>query len=68
MPDLDYLVEIGPQLKIKLGKLYGGKTNYNCLFVRYFPPILAESIKEAILQSKTFLRAAKHFQFQYRYG
>jgi outer membrane scaffolding protein for murein synthesis (MipA/OmpV family) len=26
MPDLDYLGEIGPQLKIKLGKLYGGKT------------------------------------------
>ena len=26
MPNLDYLVEIGPQLKIRLGKLYGGKT------------------------------------------
>lgn len=26
MPDLDYLVEAGPQLKIKLGELYGGKT------------------------------------------
>ena len=26
MPDLDYLVEIGPQIKIKLGELYGGKT------------------------------------------
>jgi len=26
MPDLDYLGEIGPQLKIKLGELYGGKT------------------------------------------
>jgi outer membrane protein len=26
MPDLDYLVEIGPQLKIKLGELYGGRT------------------------------------------
>jgi len=26
MPDLDYLGEIGPQLKIKFGKLYGGKT------------------------------------------
>ena len=26
MPNLDYLFEIGPQLKIKLGKLYGGKT------------------------------------------
>jgi len=26
MPDLDYLVEIGPQLKIKIGELYGGKT------------------------------------------
>ena len=26
MPDLDYLVEIGPQLKIKLGKLFGGRT------------------------------------------
>jgi outer membrane scaffolding protein for murein synthesis (MipA/OmpV family) len=26
MPDLDYLGEIGPQLKIKLGGLYGGKT------------------------------------------
>ncbi len=26
MPDLDYLFEIGPQLKIKLGELYGGKT------------------------------------------
>jgi MipA family protein len=25
MPDLDYLGEIGPQLKIKLGELYGGK-------------------------------------------
>lgn len=25
MPNLDYLVEIGPQLKIKLGELYGGK-------------------------------------------
>jgi outer membrane scaffolding protein for murein synthesis (MipA/OmpV family) len=25
MPDLDYLFEIGPQLKIKLGELYGGK-------------------------------------------
>ena len=25
MPDLDYLVEIGPQLKIKFGELYGGK-------------------------------------------
>lgn len=25
MPDLDYLVEIGPQLKIKLGKLNGGR-------------------------------------------
>lgn len=24
MPDLDYLVEIGPQLKIKFGELYGG--------------------------------------------
>ena len=28
MPDLDYLVEIGPQLKIKLGKLYGGKIEF----------------------------------------
>jgi outer membrane scaffolding protein for murein synthesis (MipA/OmpV family) len=26
MPDLDYLGEIGPQLKIKLGEWYGGKT------------------------------------------
>jgi outer membrane scaffolding protein for murein synthesis (MipA/OmpV family) len=26
MPNLDYLFEIGPQLKIKLGELYGGKT------------------------------------------
>jgi MipA family protein len=26
MPDLDYLVEIGPQLKIKIGELYGGNT------------------------------------------
>ena len=26
MPDLDYLGEIGPQLKIKLGELYGGRT------------------------------------------
>ena len=26
MPDLDYLGEIGPQLKIKLGELYGAKT------------------------------------------
>jgi len=26
MPDLDYLGEIGPQLKIKFGELYGGKT------------------------------------------
>lgn len=26
MPDLDYLGEIGPQLKIKLGELFGGKT------------------------------------------
>ena len=26
MPDLDYLAEIGPQLKIKIGELYGGKT------------------------------------------
>ena len=26
MPDLDYLAEIGPQLKIKLGGLYGGRT------------------------------------------
>src|SRR5664279_2209542 len=26
MPDLDYLGEIGPQLKIKLGEIYGGKT------------------------------------------
>ena len=26
MTDLDYLGEIGPQLKIKLGELYGGKT------------------------------------------
>jgi MipA family protein len=26
MQDLDYLGEIGPQLKIKFGKLYGGKT------------------------------------------
>ncbi len=26
MPDLDYLGEIGPQLKVKLGVLYGGKT------------------------------------------
>jgi len=26
MPDLDYLVEIGPQLKIKIGELYGGMT------------------------------------------
>jgi len=25
MPDLDYLAEIGPQLKIKFGELYGGK-------------------------------------------
>lgn len=25
MPDLDYLVELGPQLKIKLGELHGGK-------------------------------------------
>ncbi|MBV5341057.1 MAG: MipA/OmpV family protein [Deltaproteobacteria bacterium] len=25
MPDLDYLGEIGPQVKIKFGKLYGGK-------------------------------------------
>lgn len=28
MPDLDYLVEIGPQLKIKLGELYGGKIEF----------------------------------------
>lgn len=26
MPNLDYLGEIGPQLKIKLGEMYGGKT------------------------------------------
>jgi len=26
MPDLDYLGEIGPQLKIRIGELYGGKT------------------------------------------
>jgi outer membrane scaffolding protein for murein synthesis (MipA/OmpV family) len=26
MPDLDYLVELGPRLKIRLGELYGGKT------------------------------------------
>ena len=26
MPDLDYLFEIGPQLKIKIGEYYGGKT------------------------------------------
>lgn len=26
MPNLDYLFEIGPQLKIKLGELYGGKS------------------------------------------
>ncbi|MGB9081425.1 MAG: MipA/OmpV family protein [Desulfuromonadaceae bacterium] len=25
MPDLDYLIEIGPQLKIKFGELYGGR-------------------------------------------
>jgi outer membrane scaffolding protein for murein synthesis (MipA/OmpV family) len=26
MPDLDYLAEIGPQLKVKIGALYGGRT------------------------------------------
>jgi outer membrane scaffolding protein for murein synthesis (MipA/OmpV family) len=26
MPDLDYLFEIGPQLKLKIGEFYGGKT------------------------------------------
>ncbi|MDD2582495.1 MAG: MipA/OmpV family protein [Desulfuromonadaceae bacterium] len=26
MPNLDYLFEMGPQLKIKFGKIYGGKT------------------------------------------
>lgn len=26
MPDLDYLFEIGPQLKIRLGEMFGGKT------------------------------------------
>lgn len=28
MPNLDYLFEIGPQLKIKLGELFGGKTEF----------------------------------------
>lgn len=28
MPDLDYLFEVGPQLKIKLGEMYGGKTEF----------------------------------------
>lgn len=36
MPDLDYLVEIGPQLKIMLGELYGGKTEIQLPFRAVF--------------------------------
>ncbi len=36
MPDLDYLGEIGPQLKIKLGELFGGKTEIQLPFRAVF--------------------------------
>ena len=36
MPNLDYLGEIGPQLKIKFGEIYGGKTELRLPFRAVF--------------------------------